>query len=159
MPLLSLAFGGPGFGWGKPVPVDGRRLRGGRRGLAVVSAAGPFSNVLLAILCAVVIRFATSGAFELPQLGLELVVRLTLLNVSLAVFNLLPVAPLDGFGILAGIVPLSFGGAMAWLERYGPGVLMLLIFLPSFIGIDILGTILGPLRQALLSLVQQIATA
>jgi Zn-dependent protease len=156
---MSLAFGGPGFGWGKPVPVDGRRLRGGRRGLAVVSAAGPLSNVLLAILCAIVIRFASTGSFELPQLGEELVVRLILLNVSLAVFNLLPVAPLDGFGILAGVVPLSFGGAMAWLERYGPGVLLLLIFLPSFIGIDILGLVLGPPSRALLGLMQQVAGA
>ena len=54
-----VAFGGPGFGWGKPVPVDGRRLRGGR-GLAVVSAAGPFSNVLLAILCSLAIRLVGS---------------------------------------------------------------------------------------------------
>jgi Zn-dependent protease len=141
------------------VPVDGRRMRWGRRGLALVSAAGPLSNVLLAILCAFAIRLVVSGALELPQFGEQLLVRLVLLNVSLAVFNLLPVAPLDGFGVLAGVVPLSFAGVMSWLERYGPAVLLLLIFLPSFLGIDVLGLILGPPSRALLSLVQQVAGA
>ena len=125
----------------------------------MVSAAGPFSNVLLAILCSFAIRLVAAGTFELPQFGEQLLVRLVFLNVSLAVFNLLPVAPLDGFGVLAGIVPLSFGGVMAWLERYGPGVLLLLIFLPSFLGIDLLGRILDPPMQALLGLMQQVAGA
>ncbi|HVG96172.1 MAG TPA: site-2 protease family protein [Chloroflexota bacterium] len=154
LPVLAALSGAPGFGWGKPVPVDPRRLRWGRIGMAVVSVAGPTSNVVLAILAAFVFRLVAAGVLTVPELGLDFLSGLVILNISLAVFNILPVAPLDGFGVASAFLPRPVA---SWLARYGPGVLLLLIAAPFVIRRDILGEILNPLRRALLAFVQQVA--
>jgi Zn-dependent protease len=156
LPLLAVFYGAPGFGWGRPVPIDPRQLRWGRLGLAAVSAAGPLSNVVLAIVGAFVLRLGAEGAFELPELGQEFLTRLILLNVGLAVFNLLPVAPLDGFGVALSFFPRPVA---AFLARYGPLVLLLLIGAPFIIGINVLGVILVPLQRALLTFVFRVVGA
>lgn len=155
--LLALFSGAPGIGWGRPVPVDPRNLRFGRAGMALVSAAGPLSNVVLAIVAAIVIRLVQERAVDVPPLGLDVISTLILLNVGLCVFNLLPVAPLDGFGVLVGVLPWRLAAPLARLGQYGPGILLILLFSQSIIRIDLLGLILGPPRRALLALMVRLA--
>lgn len=124
------------FGWGKPVQFDPFNLKNPRRDAALISIAGPISNLLLAILLSIIIRFIppTIGQFLLP---------IIYLNVLLAVFNLLPIHPLDGFKIVGGF--LSEQQAREWysLEKYGFIFLILLLLIPSK-GNSLLFSILGP---------------
>lgn len=119
--LLFLA----GFGWAKPVPVNPYNFRGDiRRGMLLVSLAGPATNMLLALASAVVL-----GAFaglRLPYFR-EIMLYMIQINVVLAVFNLIPIPPLDGSKILAGLLP----GRQNWLyqlETYGAIILIILVF-------------------------------
>ena len=139
-----------GFGWGKPVPVNPRNLRYGRFGMALVSAAGPLSNLGVAFLTALAIRGLVASGVAVPSYVDRFLVLLMLLNVSLCVFNLLPVAPLDGFGVAVGVLPWSIAGPMARLGQYGPGILMLLLFSAYVVHVDLLQLILGPPTRALL---------
>jgi Zn-dependent protease len=155
--VLTLVSGAPGFGWGRPVPVDPRNLRYGRLGMALVSAAGPLANVGLALLIALVFRLTLSSDQGLPVYAQQFGVALIRLNVSLCVFNLLPIAPLDGFGVVVGLLPLGLARPVARLGQYGPGILLLLIFSASLIRVNLLGLILGPPSRALLALVFHVA--
>jgi Zn-dependent protease len=128
--LLLLA----GFGWAKPVPVNPYRLRGNpQTSFAIVAAAGPISNLIMAALAAIVIRtglielqFATSG--NLPSLG-YLLFEFVWINLILAFFNLIPVPPLDGYRILSGLLPPDLAFRIRPLERYGFMLLMVVVFL------------------------------
>jgi len=119
--LLFLA----GFGWAKPVPVNPYNLKGNiSQGMLLISLAGPATNLLLAFLSALVL--GAFGNLELPYFH-QIMQYMILINVVLAVFNLLPIPPLDGSKILAGILP----GAQKWLyhlETYGIIILIVLIF-------------------------------
>jgi len=139
-----------GFGWGKPVPVDPRNLRFGRAGMAMVSAAGPVSNLLTALATALAIRGATSSGYEISPLLAQFLFLLIVLNVSLCVFNLIPIPPLDGFGVAVGVLPWALARPLSQLQKYGPGILLLLVFSGSVIRIDLLRIILGPPTRALL---------
>ncbi len=130
-----------GFGWGKPVPFNPYALRNGpRTGMAMVAAAGPISNLLIATVLAMPLRFGwvtwhnpfetivgTAGWDTADYVGLFLSAGV-LLNVILAVFNLLPVAPLDGFKVAVGLLPVELARPVARLERYGILILLALIF-------------------------------
>ncbi len=137
-----------GFGWGKPVPVNTAALRNGHRSMALVSFAGPASNVLLALAFAIVFRL---GVLDTAGVGLSLGGWLALvafysvtLNLILAVFNLLPIAPLDGGAILRGVAPDAWLPAIKRLETVGPIVLLAIIGL-QFLGFaNILGIIFDP---------------
>jgi Zn-dependent protease len=140
-----------GFGWGKPVPVNGAALRNGRRSMAVVSLAGPASNVVLALTVAFMFqlglldfdRAALSGADPRAYaavLGRNLVV----LNLILATFNLLPFAPLDGSGVLRGIVPSGWLPSLRRIEAYGPVVLLVVVGLQILSDVSVLGFLFGP---------------
>lgn len=116
-------------GWARPVPVDESRLR--RWGSSLVSAAGPASNLLLAFLALLALKhleMPTPGTAE--AMG-EMLKVLVLLNVNLAVFNLLPIPPFDGAGMLLGLLPERARPAMHQLVPYGVVILVLLIFLPQ----------------------------
>lgn len=129
--ILVASLAGIGFGWAKPVPVNPLNLRTGpKTGMAIVAGAGPASNLLLAALLAGLLQFG--GDFGLWTGG-DLWLRLLLVyaayvNVSLAVFNLLPLAPLDGFSVLLGLLPNRTAYSLARLEQYGPAILLLLVF-------------------------------
>jgi Zn-dependent protease len=139
--ILITAATGFGIGWGKPVPVDPYRLRYGPRvGMGIVSLAGPSANLATAALLAIPFRM---GATLLPNFLLELLFIVSMVNIGLAIFNLLPLPPLDGYGVLMGVLgsiraPWAYrwSYAMARYERYGPMILLLVIignrFIPLF---------------------------
>ena len=142
-----------GFGWGKPVPVNPSRLRNGRTGMAMVSATGPMANVALAVGFALLFRIGVlDGSISRDELqSLSPVAWANLiawygvaLNLLLAVFNLLPLPPLDGGGIIQGIAPRSWWPAVVQLRRFGPIVLVGLIALTFVTNIDPLGFIFRP---------------
>ena len=147
MMLFSL-FYGFGIGWGKPVPVNPWNLRHGRVGQGMVALAGPVSNLILAAILAIPLRLGWLGAGLMGGMWLILIS----VNVSLALFNLLPVAPLDGAAVLVGILsairrPWAYEWVQA-LERFeshAPMAFMLLIVADQVLGGRILGSILrGP---------------
>ncbi|MBK9064059.1 MAG: site-2 protease family protein [Acidobacteria bacterium] len=141
-----LAFSGlPVFGWAKPVPVSLRGVPNPRRANLLVSAAGPLSNLLLAL--------AFAGAFSLikdvsipskasPLYPLSLIFGLSVLvNVSLAIFNLLPIPPLDGFGVVESLAPPAAIPAVIWLRRFGFIILVVMMFT------GVLGFIMRPVQD------------
>jgi Zn-dependent protease len=151
-PMGSLMLLIAGFGWAKPVPVDPYTLR--RRSesaLMWVSLAGPLSNFLMAILGAIPFRlglvsvdaaFATNAGI-LPTLPQFLYSFITI-NLVLMLFNLIPLAPLDGDKIADYFFPPSWSDFMARIRPYGPMILLLLFIAGPYLGFDVLGWILGP---------------
>jgi Zn-dependent protease len=143
----SLMFLVGGFGWGKPVQYNPYALRASPRvGPAIVSAAGPISNVVFAIIVALVIRLiaftlgtSTRGFGAAPGVEGVLFSLLALIayyNLILSFFNLIPVFPLDGFAILQGLLPPAMADAFEATRQYGFFILLLLLFAG--------GSVLGP---------------
>ena len=134
-----------GFGWAKPVPVDPRNLRNPRQDMMKVAAAGPISNLLQAAVFGIVLRFIdVAGPGSTPDFLVRMVTYGIFINCALAVFNLIPVPPLDGSKILYGVIP-GMTNEQVWkLERYGPMVLMGIIFIGFLTGFSILWTIMAP---------------
>jgi len=167
LPILGILYGGIIFGWAKPVPVSVNRLHNPKRDYMLVSAAGPISNFLLAGLSfiflmilkvsspesAEVVRNIASG--YLPDGG-RIIVPLVVvafngitLNIVLGVFNLIPIAPLDGSGILSGILPGPVQGFLHSIQSYG----MIIIFVLVFMGIPsyLYNPVISVLRSVLTS--------
>ena len=152
-PAGTMLFLAAGFGWGKPVPVDARYLRGGRKAFGFVSFAGPGANFSLALATAVVVRtldLTIQPDFFRPDvsgpgewLGL-LATHLIFYNLLLGLFNLVPLAPLDGSKVAIGFAPREIAIMLARTERYGPMVLMAIIMADIFLRIGILRTFLFP---------------
>lgn len=136
--LLSLLPGGVVFGWAKPVPYDPRNLKRPIRDGALVAAAGPVSNLALALAFGLLFRFFSAGgtaaAFgagassAVGELFPSLLAQVVVVNVWLAIFNLIPIPPLDGSKVLFWFLPDSARGFLAFLERYGFFILLFLIF-------------------------------
>jgi Zn-dependent protease len=136
--IFLTALTGFGIGWGKPVPVDPYRLRyGPRTGMGIVSLAGPLANLTTATVLAIPFRL---GLGILPPLLVEFLFIVSMINIGLAIFNLLPVPPLDGYGVLMGILssiraPWAYRWSytLARYERYGPMILLLVIIANRYI--------------------------
>jgi Zn-dependent protease len=129
-PLGALAFVLAGFGWARPVPVNGRNLRRPLRDMALVAAAGPLSNFVVAFLGLVgwvVAQRAISSPFVVEPLAGVLRYVYTF-NLGLAIFNLIPLPPLDGGHFLPYFFPRASWPLLARLEQYGPLILLLLVF-------------------------------
>jgi Zn-dependent protease len=154
--LLAVSFIGAsfGFGWAKPTPVNVNNLQGGRWGEAIVAAAGPISNLVLAILVALPLRYILSSpalAVSIPSMILLIMTLFVYINLVLMIFNLLPVPPLDGSKVLFAF--LSPAQSYRWrpvLEQYGFILILVLFFLPP--GDSIGARIIGPILDALFSL-------
>lgn len=149
-PIGSLLLLLVGFGWAKPVPVDPYALQ--RRtpaGLMLVSAAGPFSNLVLAIVAAIPLQ---AGLASLANLGVapswlptptQFLGEFIFINLILFFFNLIPLAPLDGEKVLSFFLPPSGQEALLRLRPYGPMILMGVLFLGPRLGLDVLHWIVG----------------
>ncbi len=154
--LLMLFF--VGFGWGKPVLIDPRQMKHPRRDQILIGLAGVFNNFIASIVFAFVFRFYVQLAprtFLLSTLGMVIYTILqsvVAINISLMLFNLLPIPPLDGFGVVCGIFGLYNTKFYWYARRYGMFILLALIYL------GFTSHLLGPLRSAVYSFVIKIAT-
>lgn len=132
-PIGTLAIVLIGFGWARPVPVDFRYLKRPRRDMMFIAAAGPVSNLALGAACAFCYRVIlwTVGSPEWAWLILPVRTMLRTgvwVNVVLAVFNLLPIPPLDGSRVVSGLLPLRHAISYSRLEPYGFVIIFLLFF-------------------------------
>ncbi len=141
-PLLAIMSGFPLIGWAKPVPVSMANLRSPRRDFAIVALAGPVSNLLIAVVLAGVVSVAATESSAL--LG-DLLIRAVVMNVLLAVFNMIPVPPLDGGNVLAGLVPESFAQVLDGFRQWG----FILLYVLLFAGV--LERVVWPIGLAILS--------
>jgi Zn-dependent protease len=142
LPLIAMVSGAPLIGWAKPTPVNTRNLRQPRRDHILVTAAGPISNLLIAFAAAAAIRAGAMAGGN--WLDLLLYHALTL-NVLLAVFNLLPIPPLDGGQILMALLPPRIAMKLGFLYQYGFLILMGLLVA------GILWSLIGPPYYLILS--------
>ena len=147
-----------GIGWGKPVPVNPYNLRNGpKAGMALTSLAGPVSNLLLAAIFSVPLRlglvsFDAQGASTYFPGAAEILFTVVLMNIGLAVFNLIPLPPLDGYSVALGLLPDPWAAKLASVGRYGPMLLFGLLFLGYLMPIDPLWTIMSPFYNLFLKL-------
>ncbi|MBI5596475.1 MAG: site-2 protease family protein [Elusimicrobia bacterium] len=131
LPLLCLFSSVPVFAWAKPVPVDPSRMRDPKGDAVKVAAVGPLSNILLALASAVMYKLVHSTAFFAPEVrgsALDLLLFGVTINLFLAFFNLLPIHPLDGSKVLAGLLPARARAAYLRHVPYGMIILMVLLF-------------------------------
>jgi Zn-dependent protease len=148
LPLVAALTGVPVIGWAVPVPVDTRNLRRPRRDHALIAAAGPASNVLLALAAALLLRVAAGGAhlLEIGAAGLaagvfHLLAVFVVLNLLLAIFNLIPVPPLDGSWVLSSLLPPRLAHRLEALRPYGFVLIYILVLSPLW------GGVISPLVQ------------
>ena len=137
LPLVALSTGAPIIGWAKPVPVDTRQFRHPRRDYVLVAAAGPASNLAIAFVAALVLLVVPVSPQRLHETNLSVPVAVMLgglmrLNVLLAVFNMIPIPPLDGGSVLAGLLPLGAARTFNRIRPYGFILLYALIISGGF---------------------------
>ena len=127
-----------GFGWAKPVPVDWRNFKNPRRDMMYVAIAGPLANIAMAVGCSFFIRLISpefSYLFVILAYGIWI-------NVALAIFNMLPLFPLDGASVLKGMVPHHIAEKLTGLDKFGAFLILGSFLLDQFAGTKIIGTIL-----------------
>jgi len=155
--MAVTAVMGMGIGWGKPVPVSPHRLRyGPRLGNGIVALAGPAANLLTALALGLVLRLLPGSLFGVG--GVLATVAFT--NIVIAMFNLLPIPPLDGHSVLLGLLSLS-RSRVAWqvsqsmltLQRQGPMVLIFVIILTQLAGFNLIGWLIGPPTRLLFRII------
>lgn len=154
LPLLLLSLGGFVFGWAKPVPVTWENLKNPKRDMALVAVAGPASNLIMAIVWAILAKLAMSLDQSLMWLAQPLAYMGfagVIINVVLMVLNLLPIPPLDGGRVMTGILPGPWAYQLARMEPYGFFILI------GLLATGVLSKLLGPVaysvQTAILSLV------
>ena len=148
LPLISMVTGAPLLGWAKPVPVDFRYLKNPRRDFMVIASAGPLSNLALAVVAAAVLRLTPLGSgsdgIDIASPVAALALTALRVNVLLALFNMIPVPPLDGGNVLGGILPAHLADRFDGLRPYGVFILYGLMLT------GVLGMIIGPPYSLLL---------
>lgn len=150
LPALLIFTTGYMFGYAKPVPVNYRRLRNPRRDMVLVAAAGPASNLLIAIASGLALHLVAG----LDSALVNSIFRYSIFfNVILAIFNMIPLPPLDGGRVAVGLLPYPLSMYLARLERYGMIILLIALiglpFIGQQIGVDlhVLSWIMGPLTD------------
>jgi Zn-dependent protease len=140
-----------GFGWGKPVEFDPYNLKNPRRDAAIISLAGPVSNITLASILATILRF-TSNPFSPYATISSIIEPFIFLNVALAVFNLIPIHPLDGGKILVGLLPQEEAlNIDRFLNQYGM-ILLFFLILPIYNGESLISVMISPIINIILSI-------
>lgn len=140
------------FGWAKPTPVNPLNLRGGHRGEALVALAGPASNALMAVAAAIPIRFIIATHMVIPDLVAQVLATFIYVNIILAIFNFLPIPPLDGSKILYGLLdPRTAYRIRPVMEQYG-FVILLIAILPIVGGQSLIGIVVSPIIDAIYKL-------
>ena len=129
-PIGALMLVVAGFGWAKPVMVNPAALRGGARGMALVAFAGPIANVVVAIGFAILYRVLDIVGID-AGFVLRLIQLIVALNLLLAIFNLVPIPPLDGYNVLIAFLPPRQAMVVRQYAPYGVILLLLLVFLPG----------------------------
>jgi Zn-dependent protease len=137
LPIVAMASGAPLIGWAKPVPVSTRQLGHPRRDYVLVAAAGPASNLAIAIAASMVLAVLPVSPQTLGERNLSvplavILSQLTRLNVLLAVFNMIPIPPLDGGNVLAGVLPRPMASLVNSLRPYGFLLLYALVLTNGF---------------------------
>ncbi len=127
VPLLGYWAGGFIIGWAKPVPFNPYNLRNAKWGEALVAAAGPLSNISLAIIFGLLIRFGSNLIF-INQSFLSLASFVVVINITLALFNLMPIPPLDGSKVIFALLPYKWQGLRESFEKYGLILVFIFIF-------------------------------
>jgi Zn-dependent protease len=161
-PLGTLMILFIGFGWAKPTPVNPSNMRVSRRaGMAWTSLAGPLSNFVIAGIAALPLKYGWVPLIDgspnkfwtaNDYLG-YILIWMVAINILLALFNLIPLAPLDGTAIFIALFPGEIGDFIARLEAYGPGVLFGLLLIGSFIpSLNIFARLISPLQTRILQL-------
>jgi len=147
----SLIFLVSFFGWAKPVPVNPFVLkRHSKYAYLLVSLAGPVSNLILAIIASIPVKLgliSTSNVFVN-----QVLFYFIFFNLILAIFNLIPLSPLDGGKILGQLLPFNFQEGFAKIDQYGPVILMVLLFVLPMTGFDPLGSIINPILTFLFNI-------
>ena len=137
------------FGWAKPVPVNPSRLGNPKKDMLWISAAGPLANMVLALASGLLIRGLlimgnTPDRHTAIGLLFFILIMSLQINLALAIFNILPIAPLDGSKILSALLPARHGKLITFLERYGPFLLIGLILFGQATGVSVLGGLIWP---------------
>ncbi|WP_239489052.1 site-2 protease family protein [Luteitalea sp. TBR-22] len=151
LPLLAFATGAPIIGWARPVPVDGRYLKHFRRDFMWIALAGPASNLLLAVLASLLLRAlphmpVAVGGIAIVEPLLQFAFNFFRVNVLLAVFNMIPVPPLDGSNVVAAVLPRHLAYQWDQIRPYGIFILYGLMFT------GIVGRLIGPPANLLFGL-------
>lgn len=155
-PMGSLMLVLVGFGWAKPVPINPYALRRRSKSAVMwVSLAGPMSNFLLAILAAIPLRFGWvtfQGTSNLIPTAYSFLIEFMSINLLLMIFNLIPIAPLDGEKIIEYLSPASWGTTLDKIRPYGPLILLFLVFIGPRVGLDVFAWIIRPVFTGLRTL-------
>jgi Zn-dependent protease len=135
-PFGTIMFLLAGFGWGRPVMVNPAALRPPRTGMAIVAVAGPLANLAVAIVAAIVFRAGDATALlgNPGDFAREVLVWVVLFNITLGLFNLLPIPPLDGYNLVLPFLPLRTALTVQRYATYGVLVLVALVLLPQAMG-------------------------
>jgi Zn-dependent protease len=129
LPILLLATRSPViFGWAKPVPINYWGLKNPKRDIVLVGLAGPLANICLAFALSLILKFSAA----LPLFAVFLIYQAIVVNIVLAVFNLMPIPPLDGSRVAIGLLPSSAARQYAAIEPYGFIILLILLYLRLF---------------------------
>lgn len=129
LPTITYLLGGFIFGWARPVPYNPYNLKNQKYGPGLVGAAGPLSNILVALVFGLLLRFG--GGLGLPPQFLQISIFIVFLNLILAIFNLIPIPPLDGSKVLFALLPERAYDLETFFEKYGLIILLLFIFFLS----------------------------
>jgi Zn-dependent protease len=157
-PVGTLAILFTGFGWGRAAQVNPYRMtrvRNPRVGMALSALAGPFSNVVQAMILAIPLRLGLLAMLDSGQaMRLDQVLHMAIwVNVGLAAFNMLPIPPLDGSRVLAGVAPGSIADTIESMEPYAVYILLFVLFVLPRLGLNVVGLLVAPLQEFLFRII------